>query len=178
MEGEGGMRWRASVCGLMIVAAMVGLALPGVASPIATEDCRIYSYSDQRVLLVSKLERDGYSAEQSKFLMWLSDVNADSIKEGCLTDEGRQCGVESLKGLMLQCTRKFLDDLIAKARTKPGSPGLDEIKPLSLYGRNRFAVREILALSMMEACSGAAKERFFKMPQQGECLMDMDATPP
>ncbi|WP_225773082.1 hypothetical protein [Inquilinus sp. Marseille-Q2685] len=169
---------RASTCGLLILMALAGLASLAVAAPPPSSDCRIYSYSDQRDLLVRKLKRDGYSAKQSKFLMWLSDLKARSIKETCLTDEGRQCGAGSIKGMMLECTRKFLDEAVAKAGMTPTSPGLDEIKPMALYGRTEFAVRAILALSAMEACSGGAKERFFRLPQQGDCLMDMDATPP
>jgi len=110
--------------------------------------------------------------------MWLSDLKAGSIKQSCPTDEGRQCGAGSIKGMMLECTRTLLDDVVSKAGMTPASPGMDEIRPLALYGRTEFAVREILALSMMEACSGTAKERFFSLPQRGDCLMDMDATPP
>ncbi|WP_155888724.1 hypothetical protein [Inquilinus limosus] len=169
---------RASICGLLVLIVLAGFARLASAGPPEPMDCRIYSYRDQRVLLIRKLEQDGYSAEQSKFLMWLSDLKASSIKEGCLTDEGRQCGVGSIKGMMLECTRKFLDEVVAKAGMTPTSPGLDEMRPMALYGRTEFAVREILALSMMEACSGSAKKRFFRLPQQGHCLMDMDATPP
>lgn len=168
----------ASTCSLLVLMAMAAPAGLAVAGPSEPRDCRTYSYSDQRDLLVRKLKQDGYSAKQSEFLMWLSDLKASSIKSGCLTDEGRQCGAGSIKGMMLECTRKFLDDAVAKAGMTPASPGMDEIRPLVLYGRTEFTVREILALSMMEACSGSAKERFFSLPQQGDCLMDMDATPP
>ncbi|WP_342236768.1 hypothetical protein [Inquilinus sp. OTU3971] len=169
---------RASTCGFLVLAALAGPVRLAAAAPPEPLDCRAYSYSDQRDLLVQKLKQDGYSAEQSKFLMWLSDLKVRSIKQSCLTDEGRQCGAGSIKGMMLACTRKFLDDVAAKAGMTPASPGMDEIRPMALYGRTKFAVREMLALSAMEACSGSAKERFFSLPQRGDCLMDMDATPP
>ena len=169
---------RASTCGFLVLAALTGPARLAVAAPPEPVDCRAYSYSDQRDLLVRKLKQDGYSAEQSKFLMWLSDLKARSIKQSCLAGEGRQCGAGSIKGMMLECTRKLLDEAVANAGMTPVSPGLDEIKPTALYGRTEFAVRELLALSMMEACSASAKERFFSLPQRGDCLMDMDATPP
>jgi hypothetical protein len=169
---------RVSTCGFLVLAALVGPAPLAVAAPPETLVCRAYSYSDQRDLLVRKLKQDGYSAEQSKFLMWLSDLKARSIKQSCLTDEGRQCGAGSIKGMMLECTRKLLDEAVAKAGMTPASPVLDEIKPTALYGRTELAVRELLALAMMEACSARAKERFFSLPQRRDCLMDMDATPP
>ncbi|OWJ68356.1 hypothetical protein [Inquilinus limosus] len=167
---------RASAYGLLVLVMLTGPASLALAA--GPSDCRTYSYSDQRDLLVRKLKRDGYSAEQSKFLMWLSDLKASSIKRSCLTDEGRQCGAGSIKGMMLECARKFLDDAVAKAGMTPASARMDEIRPMALYGRTEFAVREMLALSAMEACSGSAKERFFSLPQRGGCLMDMDATPP
>jgi hypothetical protein len=157
------------------LAGPVSLAAAGSPEP---RDCRTYSYSGQRDLLIQKLDRDGYSAEQSKFLMWLSDLKARSIKESCLSGEGRQCGAGSIKGMMLECTRTFLDGAAAKVGMTPASPGMNEIRPMALYGRTKFAVREMLALSAMEACSASAKERFFSLPQRGDCLMDMDATPP
>jgi hypothetical protein len=169
---------RVSTCGFLVLAALAGPARLAAAAPTEPLDCRVYSYSDQRDLLVRKLKQDGYSAEQSKFLMWLSDRKARSIKQSCLTDEGRQCGAGSIKGMMLECTRKLLDEAVAKAGMTPASPGLDETKPTPLYGRTQFAVRELLALSMMEACSASAKERFFSLPQRGDCLTDMNATPP
>lgn len=166
---------RALTCGLLVLMALGGPASLALAAP---SDCRVYSYSDQRDLLVRKLKRDGYSADQSKFLTWLSDLKAGSIKQSCLTDEGRQCGAGSIKGMMLECTRALLDDAVAKTGMTPASPGLDEIRPMALYGRTEFAVRELLALSMIEACSASAKERFFSLPQQGDCLVELDATPP
>ena len=169
---------RIAACGLSVLAASVGSIPHGLAGPRPTEDCRSYAYGDQRVLLVRKLQRDGYSAEQSKFLMWLSDLKTAGIKEGCLSAEGRQCGVGSIKGMMLECTRASIDEIMGRADMTPASPGLDEMKPSAQYGRTQFAVRELIALAAMEACSASAKERFFSLPQQGDCLMDMNATPP
>jgi hypothetical protein len=79
---------------------------------------------------------------------------------------------------MLECSRKLLDEAVAQAGMTPASPGMDEIRPTALYGKTELSVRELLALAMMEACSASAKERFFSLPQRGDCLMDMDATPP
>jgi hypothetical protein len=172
------MARRVSNCGYAAIAAVAAVLVFGGFASAHAEDCREFSYRDQRDLLVQKLERDGYSARQSKFLMWLSDLTTGSILDPCLTDEGRQCGGDGIKGAMLQCTRHFMDRIAAESGMTPKSAGMDDMKPMARYGRTRFAVRELLAISAMEACSASAKQRFFTLPQRGVCLMDMDATPP
>ena len=167
-----------SSCGHAAIVAVAGTLVFGGFASAHAEDCRQFSYQDQRDSLVQKLEQDGYSARQSKFLMWLSDLTARSILDPCLTDEGRQCGADGIKGAMLQCTQDFMDRAVVESGLTPKSPGMDDMKPMARYGRTRFAVRELLAIAAMEACSAGAKQRFFTLPQRGVCLMDMGATPP
>lgn len=170
--------YRRAVFGVSLLAALAGWPCLSLANPPQPTDCRAYSAETQRALLARKLERDGYSTEQSKFLMWLSDQKPASIKDSCLTDEGRRCGVNSVRGMMIQCARDMLEQTLIKARSNPEAPSLDEMKPATMYGRTQFAVRELLAVAMIEACSGGVKERFFSLPQKSGCLVDMNATPP
>lgn len=133
-----------------IVLSIVGLSVEAAAKPKNT--CSELNYSNERNILEKRLSKNGYSLSQVRFLLNGIDRRTNELRQGQLTDRGRQCGIKAVRTTVIACLNYQLPKLIKTTSDLNHSTGE------TYWNKINVSKGEALVIGLFHACRGAAME--------------------
>lgn len=107
----------------------------------------------ERSKLQTLLSSSGISKEERAFLLGGVDRRLAEMRSDALSARGTQCGIDSVRALVLSC---LSDTFPSAIRSKPA----ERKSSKALWGRAGLSVRGAVFIGMFHACRGRAAEIF------------------
>lgn len=119
----------------------------------ASSSCHQIDRAKERGKLQRLLSSSGVSRDEQTFLLAGADQRLTEIRPEALNEQGTQCGIDSVRALVLGCLSSTLPSAI---RSEPANR--KSSKPL--WGRAGLSSHAAVFIGMFHACRGSAAEIF------------------